>query len=230
MLKERKMGKWGWKIIALAVVAGLLFAWLIKAPIMSSYLSSHLKMDVSVGRISVGTGQMKIGNFSISNPKGYKTPTAFKAASIDALYQWKQVRGNPSVIDQILIDGIFLDIEFSNSLSTQNNWSELIRQMPKKKNGSREVIIKRLILNNMTVQIRNQGLLDSSKTQTFNQMEFTDISSKEGFPTHELIAKIFSNAGLMDTIKDVVPGGPGGIIKKLIPFTQNEKGRENPAP
>jgi hypothetical protein len=74
------------------------------------------------------------------------------------------------------------------------------------------------------------GFLTKSQKRTIDRMEFTNVSSKEGFPVRELISQIFGKANLMDYIKNIIPEGPGGIFKKIIPFTQNEKGQENPGP
>jgi hypothetical protein len=216
------MKKRVWLTIVLAAAA-LCLLWLFKAPVMSAYISHKMRIPVSIGSIGIASKEMKIGRFSISNPSGYKTGDAFKADTIDCSYQWSELRGDPSVIDRIEIDRIFLGIEFSNPLNMKNNWTELISRMPKRKSGE-GVLVKKIIMTNMTVEIRGQGLLGAKETKTIDRMEFSDVSSKEGFPTHQLISQIFGNAGILHYVKDVLPDGPGGIIKKMIPFGNNEKG------
>jgi hypothetical protein len=212
------MRKWGWKAICLSIVAVLAALWLIKDPIISSYLSKSLGMRVSVAAVGITPSQVTMKNFKINNPRRYQKLHALKAASVQCSFQWKDLTDNPSVIDQIEVDQIHLNIEFANALGTQNNWTDLISRIPEKEKNAKEVIIRKLILTNMTVDIRGMGILAKSQKKTFDRMEFTNISSNEGFPTHELISQIFGNANLFDYIKNIVPEGPGGIIKKLMPF------------
>jgi hypothetical protein len=225
------MQKWGWTTIFFGIAAVLIILWLIKAPIISSYLSQSLGMRVSVASVKIRPSQMTLGYFKIVNPHKYQGQYALKAASIRSSYQWKELRDRPSVIDQIEIDRIYLRIEFDNASGTKNNWTDLISQIPEKKENAKEVIVRKLILTNMTVDIQGKGMWVKKQTRTIDRMEFTNVSSEEGFPTRELISQIFGDANLFDYIKEIVPGGPGGIIKKMIPFTLlNEKGQENPGP
>lgn len=226
------MHHWRWKTVCLGIIAALIILWTIKAPIVSSYLSKTLGMRVSVATVSIGPSRSKMKYFKIDNPHKYKSQYALKAESIRTSYQWKELKDNPTIIDRIEIDQIDLAIEFANVLGTKNNWSDLISRMPEKKENAKEVIVKKLILTNMRVDIRGMGLSAKRQTRTIDRMEFTNVSSHEGFPMRELISQIFGNANLFDYIKNIVPGGPGGIIKKLLPFgiSLNEKGQENPGP
>jgi hypothetical protein len=212
------MKNWSWKTIAIGIFSVFIFFWFIKAPIMSSYLSNALGIKIFVGQIAIRPTMMKISNFRISNPINYQSTTAFKAKSIRAYYEWKQLRGDSSVIDRVEIDQIYLGIEFFSSLGTKNNWSDLLSKMPQKDENSKEVIIRKLVLTNMTVDIRKMGVFSKSQTQTIDRMEFENISSKKGFPTEELVSQIFKNAGLMQYIQNIIPTNPADIIKKIIPF------------
>jgi hypothetical protein len=60
------------------------------------------------------------------------------------------------------------------------------------------------------------GLFAKSQTKTIDRMEFSDISSLDGFPTSELIKQIFGKVGLLDYLLPDLPGT--SIIKKLLPF------------
>jgi len=233
MVKKRwAMRKWGWKTIALSIAIIAASLWLLEAPFVSSYLSRTLGMRVSVATVFIGPSEIKMKKFKISNPYKYRERYALKAKSILSSYQWKNLTSNPRIIDQIEIDQIKLAIEFSNALGTQNNWADLISKIPKKKEHAKEVIVSKLILTNVTVNVVGMGFLAKGETRTIDRMEFANVSSKEGFPTNELISQIFGRANLMQYIKDVIPGGPGGIIKMLKIFGNraNEKGQENPGP
>ncbi len=196
------MKKHGWKIILLLIIAAIAFLWLIKAPIMSAYLSNKMKVPVSVGNISMWPKQTTIRNFKINNPHGFKTPAAFKADHTEVDYNFKRLTGEVSEIDQILIDGVYLSIECSNPDCSSNNWSAIGTKMPKEDKRVHEVLIHDLVLTNMTVEIRGLGLFGKPETKYFDRMEFKEIDSRTGFPTKELIAKIFGNAGLLKYVQD----------------------------
>jgi hypothetical protein len=225
------MRTWGWKTISLGIIAALALLWFVQAPILSSFLSKTLGMRVSIGTVSVRPSQMKIKYFRIDNPYRYKSSYAMVAESIHSTYEWKKLQDNPRIIDQIHIDHIDLTIELANQLGTQNNWSDLISRIPKKEHA-KEVVINKLILTNLKVDILGSGLFVKNQTLNIDRMEFTNVSSNEGFPMREMISQIFGNANLLDYIRNIVPKGPGEVIKKLLPFgtSTNEKGQEILAP
>jgi hypothetical protein len=105
-----------------------------------------------------------------------------------------------------------LNIEFSNPLGTKNNWTAIGEGMGDQK-GEKEVIIRKLILTNLNVKIRGLGLSIAPKTQHIDRLEFNDIDSSKGFPTKELIAKIFQGAGLQQYIQDLF--NPGNLLEKF---------------
>ena len=100
------MGKRGWGVIGLILLACLVFTWLIKAPILSVYFSNKMGVRVSAGSITVLPSHMKIKKFRLHNPKGYHSRTAFRADAIKIDYVWDELTGDPNVIDEIVIDKI----------------------------------------------------------------------------------------------------------------------------
>ena len=186
-----------WKLIFLIVFIVLIFLWIIKAPIMSSYLTKKLGVPITLRTISMWPHKSTMHHFRIANPEGYKTRTALEVDKTQVDYQWATLVGNPAQIDLITLDGLFLNIYINNVSGTDNNWAAIGAEMPSTREG-KEVIVHKLLLKNMTVKTEGPGaqLLGVSGTQHFDQMEFDEISSKHGFPTKELIAQIFHGAGL----------------------------------
>lgn len=212
------MFKHGWKLVGLLVVAALLFLWLIKAPIMSTYLTNKLGIAATVRTISMWPKETTIRHFRIENPHRYRTRTAFEVDKIKIAYRWGALTGRPSEIDLITLDDVFLNIYINNVSGSDNNWAAIGAQMPERK-GGREVVVHKLILRNMTVQTEGPGAksLGVSGTQHFDQMEFDEIDSREGFPTKELISRIFQGAGLRKYLEKFL--NPTERIKEaLSPF------------
>lgn len=192
------MWRHGWKLVVLIVIGVLAFFWLIKAPIMSAYLSKKLGVPTTFRTISMWPSQTTIRYFKIRNPYGYSPKNAFEVKKISVHYRWGALTSDPRVIDEIVLDDVTLNIDIQNLTGSNNNWSAIGASIPRNRGSSREVIIKKLILRNMTVNVTGKGAkaLGVSGTQHFNQMEFNNINSKEGFPTKELVSQIFKGAGL----------------------------------
>jgi hypothetical protein len=208
---------WSWKILLLIIVGGLIFLWLIKAPIMSWYLTNELKVPTSMSSISIWPSQTTIRHFRIINPRGFKTRSAFEADTTQIMYRFKHLRANPSEVDRIEIDGIYMSIECSNPVCSKNNWTAIGGLMAQKeqKAKKRDVIIHKFILSNMTVEVRGLGFNKPPFTKTIDYLEFDEVSSEKGFPTDKLIQAIFQGAGLQDYIQDLL--NPQNAIKQLPP-------------
>ena len=208
-----------WFIALFVIILIVVVVWVIKTPIIASYLSNKLKTDVSMSNIAVSTKKMTIKNFRIKNPKGSKRRYAFTAKKIEVNYSFSELMSAPSIVDSILVQDINLDIECSNPLCTKNNWTTIIDNInakEKKSVSKKEVLLKELTLKNMDVAITGLGL-DFNKTKKVNvaSIEFNNISNKTGFPTQELIAAIFKSAGLTDYLKGILEskGFWEGVIK-----------------
>ncbi len=201
-----------WKVVLLVLIGLCLFFWFTKTPFIASYLSEKMGVSVSIKDISIRPSQSIITDFSIKNISGFKTKTAFKSEMTQIQYRLRQLFGSPTEIDRIELDNVFLSIEFSNPLGTANNWTAIAARMPKQEKRS-DVIIHKLILNNLVVEIRGLGF-EPPTTKTFGRMEFDEIDSREGFPTKELIRKIFGQAGLLQYIQDVF--NPQKVLEKYL--------------
>ena len=217
-------------IIILLIILGLtLFIWFSKASFLSAYLTKKLKTNVSVSDVGFPTSsRIKIQNFEIKNPEGHKNRTAFSCKLIDVNFSWDEVGKNPSVISTIDMKDNYLLVDCENAICSKNNWSKIIQSISQKEKGAREnreVIIKKLSMTNLDVDVRGMGLpLTISKKVNIPYIEFTNVNSKDGFPTQELIGAVFRKAGLMDYIKGVFE--KNGIIDKFFKlpklFGENE--------
>ena len=221
----------GWKLILLIILAFLVFLWLVKSPFLSSYLTAKLRVPVSIQHISVWPSSASLYNFRIKNPDGFKAEYALTAESTEIDYQLSQLFGNPLVIDQILIDNIFLGIECSDGSCSENNWTAIGERMPKEK-SNQEVIIHKLVLTNLTAEISGLQALGGKKlTRRVERLEFDEIDSKKGFPTEELVRRLFQGAGLQQYLKNLF--NPQKIIEQYLSPLKifgNEKGPEKPEP
>lgn len=221
------MWKHGWKLIILIIIATLIFLWLIKAPIMSTYLTNRMGVPVIVRTISMWPSWSRIRYFKIKNPHGYHPRTALEVKKIEMDYKFGQLTGHPSVIDLITLDNVTLNIEVRNRSGSDNNWAAIGAEAAEVE-SSREMIVKKLVMKNITVNVMGKGAqaLGVAGTKHFDKLEFNNINSKEGFPTKELVVQIFQGVGFRRFIESFL--NPTQRIKRsLNPF--NIFGKESTA-
>ncbi|HEY4255269.1 MAG TPA: hypothetical protein VGM34_02855 [Chlamydiales bacterium] len=202
------------KIVLLLIIAALVFLWLIKASLASSFLTDKMKVPVSLRSLAISPSEMLIEEFKIRNPRGFKMKDALKAEEIQVKYGWKKLFHNPSEIDVIEVKDIFLDVELSNATGTQNNWTAIGANIPSSDKPARELIIHKLILSNLTAEIRGVGGSQTPIVRKLDRLELDEIDSREGFPTKQLISAIFKGVGMEMYIKELI--NPQNIIKKAL--------------
>ncbi len=215
-------------ILLVVLLSAVVVIWLMKAPIASSYLTNKLRVPVSIMGVKIRRNHTRITNLKINNPKGSKTRTAFSSKTIDIDYTIKTLSADPSIVDSIKLDNVFLGVEFYNALGTQNNWTKITQNLSKEDKSSKEVIIRKLIINDLNVEIYKMGigaLFGQVQKKHIDRLEFYNISSIEGFPTKELIQKIFGSSGLQDYLKNLFQ--PQNMIK--MPFNLFGENEEIPS-
>lgn len=223
------MFKHGWKLILLIIIGALVFVWLIKASVMSAYITNKMKVPVSINAVSMWPDQTILRGFKINNPAGFKLSDALKTQRIVIDYDWKRLMGNPSIINQILMEHVYLGIDCSNPTCSSNNWKAIGAGMPKEERRTHEVLIHKLVMTDITVEIRGLGLLGSPTIKRIDRMEFNEINSKTGFPTRELVNQIFKGAGLQQYIQDAFNLPSNAIQKFLNPIKGLGSDNEPPA-
>ncbi|KPK32536.1 MAG: hypothetical protein AMS24_03975 [Chlamydiae bacterium SM23_39] len=195
------------KVIFILIIIGIFSLWYMKTPIISLYLSKKLNLPISIQNISFSKSHIKIENFRIRNPKGHNQKVAFSSKKIEVFYGWDKLKKTPAIIDRIEMLDNFLNIECKNPLCSSNNWTEIMKDSRKKeKKEKKEVLVKLIRMNNLFVDIQKMGVVGGEKKITLENIEFKDVSSKEGFPIKELIAIIFKKAKVFDFIKSIYKG------------------------
>lgn len=212
------MFRHGWKLVVLICFAAVVFIWLVKASLIAGFISEKIDLPVTMRTISIWPRETNIHDFRIMNPPGYKASTAFKAKFTKIAYNSSKLFGNPVEINAITLDHVYLSIELPKANGSHNNWAAIGSRIPKERH-EKEVIIHKLTLNDITVEIKGAGAktLGVAGTQHFDQMQFDEINSKDGFPTKELVSQIFGKAGLIRYIEGLF--NPTERIKNAInPF------------
>lgn len=205
--------KRGWKFVAIVLVGAAAFVWLVKVPILSFYLTEKLRVPVGLVWVSIWPTETTLRDFKIQNPEGFDSPYAFKVKEARIDYHLKSLFSEPVTFDQIALDTVFVEVIFSPPGDFSNNWTVIGNHMPKP-SGRHAVYIDALILENITIVVRDFSYPGEITTRHFDRLEFHNINSARGFPTEEMIRKIFGGFNLGDLIKDAFD--PKDLIEDVL--------------
>jgi hypothetical protein len=184
----------GWKRTAIIIVAVFVLLWLMKAPLISGCMTEKLGVPVSALSITMRPSYTKVWKFKLANPTGYRG-AALKAEKVEIDYRMKELKLTPSEIDLIELDNVELHIFIDGDT---NNWKEIGAKMPRMRK-KREVVVHKFVITNLEVIVKGGG---RDETKHFDQLEFDDIDSLNGFPTRELVNQIFGATGFLKFIED----------------------------
>ena len=208
-------------ITILAIIA--LLAWNAKASVAASILHRHLGTPVTIESLDLTRQSATIANLSIGNPPHYQSSTSFTARTIDITTTLDQLRANPLLIDEIVMDDLFINVETQKNGET--NWNEILSHRQTKPSTGRHYLIKTLIMRNLNVSVTSAGG-ETKRYPALARLEFHNISDETGFPVSEIEKAIFNQMmqnlykqlDLEKMLKPIIPGGqfiPGGILPNL---------------
>ncbi len=212
------MRKKFWKIFWLIVLGVIIFIWLVKANVFAFYLSHKIRVPVSIGWLNTAPTHAHLRDFRIDNLRQFQNRSAFHVHDVKMLYQWNHLLANPLVIDLLHMQDVLLDIELLNASGSENNWTMMSDRMKPSK-GKKQVVIRKLILDNLTIEILGSSLIGGAIRRQVDHLEFENISSQKGFPTEQLIHEVFGGAGVEGYIQNAF--NPGELIEGVIsPFRE----------
>ena len=167
---------------------------------------------MSIESLELRKQSATISDLKIGNPPRFQTPNAFTARSIDITTTFNQLRANPLVIDEIVMDD--LNIYLESLKNNDTNWNQILAHHHDGV-SKRHYLIKTLILRNLTVQV-TQANGQVKNYPALARMEFHNISDETGFPVNE-IEKAILNQIMKDLFKQldlgkIIPLIPGGQI------------------
>jgi hypothetical protein len=205
------MRSWDWKLSALVGLGCIVFLWLVKAPIMSLYLSEKMGVSVSLKWIGFLPSQTRMHGFRVKNPKGYHQATALSAKQVICSYQLKELFGIPTHYREIQMDGVHINIDFLSAKHSSNNWARLGKKIRK---GEGPVVIDRVVVNDLILEIEEIPGVSSAGKHHFDRLEFDKIDSRKGFPTATLVKMILDQGGAGEFVEGIVE--PETEIPKLL--------------
>ncbi len=214
-----------------AVVLGF-FAWSHLPDMISSRLSSTLKVNVSIADIGFGLQKQTIEKFTIDNPPGFSLSKAFKVATITVEAPILHYLHDEIVIDEITLDQVYIGLEFDSPRSTRGNWTTLMANAQTSHTSSEQikktVFIKKIVLNNIQTDLLYQSAGKIKHLPLISQIVLTNVSSQGGNLSDqlmntvlgEMIKEVFIQENLKDALNQIfnAPQQLQNALKPLAPF------------
>lgn len=166
-----------WKFILYLVLGFAAFLWLVKAPLLSHYISKKLDLPILMEWVSIWPTESNIRGLKIRNPKGFDLPYALMAEEVRIEYQLTRLFAENTIIDQIVCNDLTL-------YADHNHWDALLQ----KREEIGKFTIQKCVLNHVT--IRSYDGEGNVVERHVNHMELRDIHSDHGFPLEEIVHKI----------------------------------------
>ena len=227
----------GWLFVAIVAIGIAAFILWSRVPdALANNLSKKLGVRVEIEDIDISPSTLTIDNFEIGNvPRGVLAKAlAIESTRFDA--SLTKYLGNPIVIEKIQMDNVYLGLEFDSATSTKGNWTRIFGNLqqntttaptkdkkkgktqqtpqPKNSDGGKTVIIKEVVINNISVDlVYLQGGGKIKKLPMIKQIVLKNINTQEGFPVDQLmnsvlgqmLTQVFIQQNLKNMIQSLIP-------------------------
>ncbi len=212
-------------IVLLILACGFAtYAYFNAAQILSNNLSEKFQVPVKVEQVDFKPASISIQNLTVSNPPKAKEPTAFKARQIDITAPYRAYLKDPILIDTVLIQDVYVDVEIYDQSKTKGNWQTLLANLKRDRTKffvlEKTSVIKNLILTNIHIQI----IMPDGKKHVvplIKRLEFKDVSSEKGIPIDEIteivMQKLMGNLFLQKSIQTIIEA-PLNLLRGILPI------------
>lgn len=188
------------KVHLLVILGILVFLWVIRAPLIATWVAHKTNLPIFIEGVHLGWSETDLYKLKIANPWRFKTRNALTARTTKITYQLPQLRSDPIVFQEIVMDQVYLGIEILKGDEKNNNWAAIGKRIVKQVNQkSKGVQIQQLVLTNVTVEVK--GSADLAGIRKIDRIELSNIDSEHGFPTQSAIEQIFQESGVAEFVE-----------------------------
>ncbi|PCI92076.1 hypothetical protein COB11_07935 [Candidatus Aerophobetes bacterium] len=182
-------------ILVILIIGSCFVLYYLFSDMASRILTEKLNVKASIEHITLRKEEALVRGLTIKNPSGSALKKALTVKEIDIKAPFSHYFGNPIIIDEIVFDKVYVSIELSKNNKIPCNWDYIVKHMHSEKprwySIKRKGLIKKLILTNVTIEIKQFGK-DPQTLSPVPRMEFNDIDVDEGIPTSEFSKIIVS--------------------------------------
>jgi uncharacterized protein involved in outer membrane biogenesis len=222
-------------VIVVILVILVFLGWSRIPDILAHHLSKEMKVLVEIEDVKLSMRSIDIEKLEIGNPSGYVLPKAFSANTININAPLRNYLDQEIIIDQILIDKVYLGLEFDSPRAKRGNWTTIMGNMKasQKPGGKgKQALIRSLILTNISIDLafKTEGGR-IRRLAPIKRLEFKDVSTEKGIPTEqisniilsEMLRSIFRLENLQNMLEDLLQSPQTPVnqflqpLKKILP-------------
>lgn len=228
-------------VVIVAAIVLAIIGWSRVPDLLANHLSNKLQVPVSVESMDLSPSSISVHHLEIGNPRGYSLPKAFSAKEIIVRAPLQQYLYSFITIDEVVVNDIYLGLEFDSAASGQGNWTKLMTnyknnaKLEHVDKGSEQILIKRLVLNNIQSDLlfKKEGG-NVRRLPLIRQIVLTNISTVGDFPMDQLtssilgqmLKEVFIQQNLNNQLQGIFQAPQNAVEKLKKPF----KGMFNAAP
>lgn len=185
---------------------------------LSNQLSNAFLTQVYIGDASLSPDTIALKKIVIGSPKNSTLPKSFSCQKLSIETWLHEYFKNRVEIEEIVLDQVYLGLEFDSAQSTNGNWTILMQNLKNSQNthqshSNKSFLIKKLTVKNIQCQVlykdRKNGLFD---LKPIDELTFTNISTENGFPIEQLmdsvlgqtLKEIFIRENLKDMLNKII--------------------------
>lgn len=213
-------------LLAIIIILGVggYIAYANASLILAQIISHKTKVPVTIQKVEFSKESFEIRELQMANPKEARLPTALKIETIKIDSPYRQYFEDPILIDQILVNDVYVNIQIYDKAQTKGNWHTIMNHMAEDHNSplsvERPAVIKKLILTNIKIDlILSDGSMHH--LSPIERLEFDNIDSDKGIPIQEIseiiVQKMMDSIFLQKGLKAIIEA-PVDIIKGVLPF------------
>jgi hypothetical protein len=205
--------------VLMVLLIGLYLLWNTVPNRLSKTLSRDLQTTVFIGDATFSLNKIGLNKISINSPKNSRLPQAFSCENLSVNTWVTEYLKKDIVIDEITLDQVYLGLEFDSPSSTNGNWTKLMNNLNQSgasnsSKSNKTVLIKKLVITNIQCQVVYANKKDKAiNLKPIDRIEFTNISSNQGFPVEQLsssvlgkmLKEVFIRQNLEDMLKNLIP-------------------------
>ncbi len=210
-------------IVALAIMILTNLDRIVKAAI-EQFGSDATGTAVRVGsvKIDLAKGKGIVSGLTVANPPGFNSPHIFRLESIGITIEPRTAVSAVIVIDEVHLTGPRVAYEWNEKGQTnvdliRKNISSAGPAKPAEQKSTRgrekKLRIKKLVIENGTVEVHIAGLSDKTRTATLNRIELHDIGGQSG-STPDQVAKQVITAILSEASGQAAKAGAEKLLEK----------------
>jgi uncharacterized protein involved in outer membrane biogenesis len=220
-------------IIVLAALIFLFIGWIRLPDMIANSLSKKTQVSVEIDDLSIRPSLIELYKLNVGNPPKYKLPKSLSVDTIKIYAPLTRYFDQNVVIEEIRLNKVYLGLEFDKKGNKKGNWSIIMKNYDeatnagvKKEKTEKSVLIKKLILTNISVDLAYRDTGEVQHLKPIDHIEFTNVTSEGGIPTdqitnlimQQMLKEVFSLENLENMVEGFLQSPQQGVQNLLSPF------------